>query len=214
MENKLWIFGDSNSAPFDPMFPYAKQYMEYKGYRTKIYGELISEKVGLEHINKAVPGSDNYSIFQSFCDYINDMNKGDVVIIGWSSILRFRLVTDSPTKNWLSILPNWENNLSGFAYVSEQTIDEILLNRDNENYIKEVNSWITLINHTLKIKGIKVCHWSLFFEKLDVLDFVFHLPEYTIYSETKGKIKDMHLAELGHRALSEFILRNTIKALV
>jgi hypothetical protein len=210
----LWVFGDSNSAYFDVIYPYAKQYLDYKGYAIKIYGEIIAEGLGMEHINKAIPGSDNYSIFQSFCDNVEKIQKGDVVVIGWSAVLRFRLVTDEPTNKWLPLIPNWDNNMDGFEFISQQTIDEILVNRADINYSNEVNSWITLINHILKLKGVKVCNWSLFYDKLDALEFDFMQPGYTIYSETNGKIVDYHLAELGHEELAKYILRHTIKALV
>jgi hypothetical protein len=104
--------------------------------------------------------------------------------------------------------------MDGFEFISQQTIDEILVNRADINYSNEVNSWITLINHILKLKGVKVCNWSLFYDKLDALEFDFMQPGYTIYSETNGKIVDYHLAELGHEELAKYILRHTIKALV
>lgn len=214
--NKLWIFGDSNSAPFDPIYPYAKQYLEWKGYRSKIYGEVMSEKLGFQHCNRAKPGSDNYTIFQTLCDNVKEMREGDIVIIGWSSVIRFRLLCSKPTDAFLSLVPNWDNNLSGLDHISIETVEQTLINRSDNmvRYVEELGSWIDLIDYTMEKKGVKVVHWSLFGEGINGHQFDIHQPQCCLIDETKGLIEDYHLGEIGHRELSKFLFRYLVKTLV
>ena len=46
--NKLWVFGDSFSAPFSKImdttgFGYRSKYNKWKGYISKSYGDIISD---------------------------------------------------------------------------------------------------------------------------------------------------------------------------
>ena len=42
--NKLWVFGDSFSEPFSKVkqVPWKIEYIQWKGYMPKCYGEIIS----------------------------------------------------------------------------------------------------------------------------------------------------------------------------
>ena len=146
MSQKLYIFGDSFSAGFSFESNWTNPYVNWKGYTPKGFGEIISQKLNLELINLSENASDNYSILQKFCDNEKNIKKNDLVIIGWSSPLRFRLVS----KDWITILPNHDKFSTkeiDKTKISESTLIEILLNRDDIRYCNEVNSWIKLLNN-------------------------------------------------------------------
>ena len=68
------------------------------------------------------------------------------MIIGWSAITRFRLA-DTSNKFFHTAVPKC---LPDLPLISERTIQEILVNRDSELFLKEVTGWMTLLNHTFK----------------------------------------------------------------
>ena len=198
MSQKLYIFGDSFSAGFSFESNWTNPYVNWKGYSPKGFGEIISQKLNLELINLAENASDNYSILQKFCDNEKNIKKNDLVIIGWSSPLRFRLVS----KDWITILPNYDKFSTkeiDKTKISESTLIEILLNRDDIRYCNEVNSWIKLLNNLDK----NIIHWTPFDQRLDCM---FLNKFETIVTETNGKLNDWHFSENGHKQLSDLFI--------
>ena len=198
MSQKLYIFGDSFSAGFSFESNWTNPYVNWKGYTPKGFGEIISQKLNLELINLSENASDNYSILQKFCDNEKSIKKNDLVIIGWSSPLRFRLVS----KDWITILPNYDKFSTkeiDKTKISESTLIEILLNRDDIRYCNEVNSWIKLLNNLDK----NIIHWTPFDQRLDCM---FLNKFETIVTETNGKLNDWHFSENGHKQLSDLFI--------
>ena len=198
MSQKLYLFGDSFSAGFSFESNWTNPYVNWKGYRPKGFGEIISQKLNLELINLSENASDNYSILQKFCDNEKNIKKNDLVIIGWSSPLRFRLVS----KDWITILPNYDKFSTkeiDKTKISESTLIEILLNRDDVRYCNEVNSWIKLLNNLDK----NIIHWTPFDQRLDCM---FLSKFETIFSETNGELNDWHFSENGHIQLSDLFI--------
>jgi hypothetical protein len=198
MKQKLYIFGDSFSAGFSFDSNWTNNYVNWKGYTPKGFGEIISQKLNLELINLADNASDNYSILQKFCDNVKNIKKNDLVIIGWSSPLRFRLVSD----DWITILPNYDKFSTkeiDKTKISESTLIEILLNRDDIRYCNEVNSWIKLLNNLDK----NIIHWTPFDQRLDCM---FLSKFETIVTETNGDLNDWHFSENGNLQLSDLFI--------
>ena len=198
MSQKLYIFGDSFSAGFSFESNWTNPYVNWKGYTPKGFGEIISQKLNLELINLADNASDNYSILQKFCDNVKNIKKNDLVIIGWSSPLRFRLVSN----DWITILPNYDKFSTkeiDKTKISESTLIEILLNRDDVRYCNEVNSWIKLLNNLDK----NIIHWTPFDQRLDCM---FLSKFETIVTETNGELNDWHFSENGHLQLSDLFI--------
>jgi hypothetical protein len=198
MKQKLYIFGDSFSAGFSFESNWTNPYVNWKGYTPKGFGEIISQKLNLELINLAENASDNYSILQKFCDNVKNIKKNDLVIIGWSSPLRFRLVSN----DWITILPNndkFSTKEIDKTKISESTLIEILLNRDDIRYCNEVNSWIKLLNNLDK----NIIHWTPFDQRLDCM---FLNKFETIVTETNGELNDWHFSENGHLQLSDLFI--------
>jgi len=203
MSQKLYIFGDSFSAGFGFKSNWTNNYINWKGYTPKGFGEIISQNLNLELINLAENALDNYSILQKFCDNVKNIKKNDLVIIGWSSPLRFRLVSN----DWITILPNYDKFSTkeiDKTKISESTLIEILLNRDDIRYCNEVNSWIKLLNNLDK----NIIHWTPFDQRLDCM---FLNKFETIFTETNGELNDLHFSENGHIQLSDLFINKVKK---
>lgn len=198
----LWTFGDSLTAGFTKEYAWSKSYIEWKGYQPKVYGDFISEKLNLNFVNLGKGGSDNYSIFENFCNVSDKFNDGDMVIFGWSSPIRFRLVNQN--NKWATSLPNFINNYSDVNGISTRTIEEILVHRSNIGFCIEVNNWIKLIDQFLNKVNVKVVHWNTFDTRLDV-NFIRDIETITI--ETNGLMVNGHFSENGHLALSEILIK-------
>lgn len=195
----VWTFGDSYTDGFRSSEKWAKEYVQWKGYQPKTFGEIVSHTLGFSLENLGKGGSSNYEIFERFCEVANRINHNDLVIFGWSSPIRFRLVNNFG--EWASILPNFKDQSNVFSNISQETINEILINREAKLYSSEVNHWINLIH--LVLKNTLVIHWTPFSSSIDAE--LFESIE-TIYNETKGELDDRHFNEKAHRKLSDYIL--------
>jgi hypothetical protein len=207
--NKLWVFGDSYSEPFDKIdgMPWKVDYINWKGYTPKSYGEIISDKLKLTHINLANGGADNYSILDSIIPFLDVIDSNDIIIIGWSQTLRFRVVNKKNKFN--TIRPGtldkvFElNKNASYLELSDSTLTEIAVNRNNSVYIDELNNYIKLLNFSFS--NNKIIHWSPFredkngllttFKSLDKLELV--------SAETNGVVDDAHFSENAHYKLSD-----------
>lgn len=195
----LWVFGDSFSAGLGlekyTKSEWRKEYINWKGYVPPSYYELLADYFNLKLMNNSGDGQSNYHIFQSVCEASPYIKTDDFVIIQWSELCRFRLVS----KNCWEGVGSWhlDNAKDKFENISQTTINEILINRlDNpSHYIGEVHSWITLINKVLI--NSKVVYWTPFYEPnmYKVLGMS-HLS--TILMETNGIVRDAHFGEIGH----------------
>jgi len=207
---KLWTFGDSFTEAFLKRGWWRDSYLEWKGYIPKCYGEIISDKLRLQHINLAIGGTDNYTILDTIINVLNSISPDDIIIIGWSSTLRFRLVNKTNTFN--TILPahithavNLNKELS-YLELSNSTLEELTVNRDNLIYINELNNYIKLLNFAFP--NNKIIHWTPFLrqEKDGLLttpnNLILKKLE-MIKEETKGEINDLHYSENGHNVLAE-----------
>jgi len=199
--NTLWSFGDSFSTPYGEK-PYnaAEQYIKYKGYEPKIFPNIVAEKLEMECVINAKGGLDNYSILENVCNIADKVKDGDIIIIGWSHINRFRIVKKNG--EWLSILPFLR--LGKFEQMNMDLLDMLAVNRLDfeKNYTEEVNSWIKLINRSFS-KNI-VIHWSAFHKsKINAMRF---RNITTIRMETRNSVDDGHYGEMGHIELSNVFL--------
>jgi hypothetical protein len=193
----VWTFGDSMTEKFNDRDIWSKQYIEWKGYVPRVYGEFLSETIGYDLQNLGKSGCDNYTIFETFCKTYSLIENTDIVIIGWTSPNRFRIVNSK--NKWQSIVPNFKNYTDDFELVSQNTIDEILINRNSSNYIDEINNWIHFIN--LACSNKKIIHWSTIRGEGELDTHHFFEME-RIKDETKGLINDLHFSERGHKDLT------------
>lgn len=195
----LWVFGDSFSASYTLETSWSRSYIKWKGYQPKVFGDYVSENINYDFINKALMGSDNYTILEQFCDSYPLFKDDDVVIIGWTSYYRFRVVTDAD--QWLFLHPQHENVLSGVKNISKQTVEEIIVNRSNKKYLDELNIWIKFIDN-IKTKT-KIIQWSPF--ELGINVNILNGYE-CVTRETNFEIVDGHFSENGHREIANIFL--------
>lgn len=208
----VWTFGDSFTERYSSTYKWSKDYIEWKGYSPKVYGNFVSETLNCNLQNMGKASSDNYTIFETFCNKYSSINDNDVIIIGWSSYLRFRIV--NKWNAWETIIPNFNTYLENFESISNDTLNEMLLNREKPRYINELNNFIEFINTICSNK--KVIHWTPFvdnFTKSKVRLNCFFFPHMEkIDTETNGELNDSHFSEMGHQKLAselvEIILNN------
>jgi hypothetical protein len=173
----------------------------------KCYGEVISDKLKLKHINLAIGGCDNYTILDSLINVINVINPNDIIVIGWSHILRYRVV--NKYNKFVPIMARslhilFEKNKKSSEFdLSNQTLTELALNRDSSEYINELNNYIKLINFAFP--NNKIIHWSPFY--LDRNGLNTNIPtinEYEKISEETNKlVDDAHFSENAHYELAD-----------
>lgn len=234
----LWTFGCSFTAEWYPVgyggappSPY-DEYKKFKGgILPDVWPTILGKKLNYDITNCGTGGVSNYHILKQFINVIDCINKDDILIFGWTSLLRFCAVSESEYK-MIEMLPKQSYHVNvGF---SKTTIDEILVNRSNPLWAEEVQNWIKFINDYCHLKNVEVFHWNsdtmLFNEDSKFInDKKYILPPKgtetksmsmiyyfsnnfgTIQQETDGKINDLHLGEFGHIRQSEYFYNHIIK---
>jgi hypothetical protein len=201
--NNLFVFGDSFSLKNYESYG---DYINFKGYTPKMYHEQIAEKLNLKLDISAYQGCDNYTIFEYFIEKIDKIKKDDYVIFNWTDISRFRLVQNDGT--WIVIYPymiDYTDFNGMLDDIDKKAMNQICLNRNNDLFINEINSYIKLINTHLK--NNKVIHWSwINYKNKMKLSLPYEKLE-TIFEETGGVINDNHYSENGNYLLSEKIIK-------
>lgn len=206
VKNTLWSFGDSYSTPYGEK-PYIKcdDYINYKGYEPKMFSQIIAENLEMNCVINAKGGLDNYSIMENVCNISDKVIDGDIIIIGWSHINRFRVVKENG--EWIPILPFLR--LNKFEEFNMDLLDKLAINRLDyeQKYSDEVNSWIKIINRAYE--NCTVIHWSAFPKtKINALTF---RGLNTITLETRNLIDDGHYSETGHKELANIFLNKILK---
>lgn len=219
--NKLWVFGDNASAIFgktkERRFKYYKEYRG--GTFPKSWSELLSKKLRFELKNMAVSGQSNYDIFDMICKCVEQIQKDDIVIIGWGYVQRFRLV-DETTNAFVTIRPNQFkpehiNNTILLNGIDINVVDSILTNRNNTEWINEVYNWEVIINLLSKLIGFKLIYWT-FDKKLNKPHYLstnnfredlIRLGAEDITTETGGKLIDSHFGEKGQFIQSDYFYK-------
>lgn len=157
---KLHLFGDSFSVTFkqhkESNSSWFSEYYKVINEIPQNYGEILSNYYGHELVNYSIGGCSNYTIFETFLDNYERINKNDLVIFGWTSINRFRIA--SQNNKFVDILP-FTSVPKQNDDVNLQTTHEIAINRDSYNiWWKEVENNIKIINRLLE--GFEVYHWT------------------------------------------------------
>lgn len=214
---KLWVFGDSNSLPFnlaptDPSWP-----------------QIVSDKLGLELVNRAKPAVDNFFIYQSWYRDHAAISSYDKVVIGWSHFSRKMFLKDSNKSSQFSVLPDslmHEDHGRFFIRSKGPKTDELskvkTLSPKNtgidyfddwfSNYYDEYEQNINFQSYIDSVKLRCPSAVQFFFsrssikyldltdiESLCILDFI--LDNRLYISET-----DCHADPLGHRRWADLIL--------
>lgn len=190
---KLWVFGDSFSGPFTFQGWWQQKYCELKGYIPKYFGEVIAEELNLELKSCGGYGC-NSTILHHLLDKIDEIEEGDIIMMGWTDIARYR-VANPCTHDWTVIYPSRPKDALQCEF-SEKSLNEFSVNRMHPLYINEHKNIIKLID-----KGFVnnwVFHWD--WCKLK------NLGCETLNEETNGIIEDGHWSEFGHKKFADWFL--------
>jgi hypothetical protein len=197
----LWTFGGSFTEGYTDKHKWSVDYIKWKGYTPKVYGDIIAEKLDLDLKNMGEAGICNYTVLEKICEQIHNIKDDDIIIVNWAPTIRFRLV-DQSEKNWISLRPGNNNNIDNFdKMISQSTLDEIFVNRDTELYQMEIINWIKLLNKTFKSNVI--IHWTHEMSGTNLWNF----SQYNrIKNETNDELKDHHPSEMGHIELANRLI--------
>lgn len=215
MMNKLIVFGDSFSAPYDITSEHYKKYHDYLDGQPfpKIWPELLAEELNLELACLAIGGGCNYTIFESFCKNVNIINENDIVIIGWSFIERFRIY-DEKSQHFRTLVPQFPHD-ELLKNLSKDAINEFFYNRSFEYWGNEIKNWEILILRLQKLINFKLMIWS-FDDRLSKSNINLHyklgiLGAETIIQETNNAVDDRHYGKMGHIVQSKYFYEKIIK---
>ena len=219
---KIWVFGDNSSCIFNRTKERRFQYYErYRNGKFPIsWSEILSNNLGLKLNNYAVQGQSNYDIFEWFSRMSINFQENDIVLIGWTSVERFRLY-DEFSKDYVSIRPNalkYSNVPDLLNGVSLESVNEILKNRKNNKWYEEIDAWEFLINEYCKLKKCFIFYWT-FDQKLnkphyiggshdDFREYLIYIGAEDITKETKQTLTDLHFGEVGHQVQAQYFLNH------
>lgn len=220
---KVWIFGDSfgdrfsdfNTEKYDGI-DYRVRYHKWKGYSPLSYGEIISKELEFDFETTSSAGASNTEIFHTFISRMDDIRDGDIVIVNWTYLNRFRISTENNEFDKVMVNAGCD---SPNKYVSTKSLEEIAVNRDSYSiYYKEVSDYTKVIK---KICGNKIYTFIWTFMGHSERDIISdpNLKEFysevkslsdfeTITQETIGMVVDGHYSEYGHQQLANEILNN------
>jgi hypothetical protein len=208
--NRLWTYGDSFTESFEisktsDETDWKIPYLKWKGYTPKVYPQILAEDLNLILINRALSGIDNHTIFENVVKDLDKIQIDDVVIINWTSTLRFRII--NKWDMFSSIIPN-DYKYNGKHYtISSDTLDDMIVMRDSVKYMDEVNHFIKIINKVLP--NNKIIHWTPFDNDCNInADTISHLER--IWDETNKEVNDYHFSETGHLELSRILYNRLV----
>jgi hypothetical protein len=163
--NKLWTFGCSFTAEYEPIDnlhpPYQNNYDRYRVWRggnlPPTWPNILGRFINYDVMNCAYGGSSNYNIFMQFSNVSHLIKKNDILIFGWTQLARF-IAANFVENIFNNVVPAGENyeNLG----MSQTTINEILINRTHEIWRQEVLSWINVIDSFCNNIGAENYHWT------------------------------------------------------
>lgn len=198
--SNLWVFGDSFSVPWKKVE--AQTLIEYRTLYKPTYHftDIVKNLLNIsETFNYSVPGYCNYSILESIGANLTKIKTSDYVVIGWSSLNRWRSLSLNDNK-WTVITPNLI--LPKKKAIPEGFFKESI-NRESVLIANELNSWITILNHALPKTTL---HWTPFQYTLQHFNISMYSPNFKLDKiSEKTPIKDTHFTSNAHRKIGEWM---------
>lgn len=231
----LWTFGCSFTAEYHPLNNTPPNnydlYRDWKGGTLPaVWPTLLASKLNYNLKNLGVGASSNYHIFRNFCNNVSDIQENDLVIIGWTSLLRFVLV-NKDTLQLQDILPS-----NKYTEFDDTILEYIFVNRENDKWNDEILSFMKIINEVCRYKKINIFYWTsddfmleywksnnlyqdtkIIKTKINKtlidLDYFDNNINCTIEKETDGIVVDYHMGEYGHKKQAK-VIHNYIKEFI
>lgn len=201
--NTLWTFGDSFTADYDVNSPFdsnVNQFLRFKNENIlESWPNILSKKMEYDVKNLAKGGNSNYQIFQDFCDSSDHINEGDVVIVCWGLLTKFRTVMNNqfinqyPNKGWL-----WDN---------------VIEDREAVKWADEVYSWEKLMINYSKSKKFKLYFWCGEENNLSQNKQITTIQQLrsmgctNMSDESGDTIMDSHFGIEGHKQIAEIFYK-------
>jgi hypothetical protein len=222
--SSLYTFGCSYTEDYDDAHQNYKLYKEFCGGTfPKTWPTLLSEKLGYNLKNYGLSAASNQLIFTTFCKHCDEFKKGDIVIVQWSFIERYRLSNISGD-DWLRLGSGMINNNSP---ISKECHENILLNRTLKPYYDEIYDFEKIMDRLSEEVGFEIYYWTIINELIynlpkeilqqkkyilhdkivDPFDNTFSLVIKNggqwIIDETNNEVNDFHMGESGHKVQSD-----------
>jgi hypothetical protein len=220
MDNKnLWVFGDSFSVPFKKI-ENEHPYVPYKGYCPKIYSNIISEELNLNLMDMSMGGCSNQSILHTYIKTIDKIKSDDIVIIGWTQPIRFRIA--SKRNDFYDVIIAVAPYMNEFIDMSIDSLNDFTINRSAHSiYWDELIDYVNVINKSSQSKHIFHWTWVEPTKEIDTnvyeskfYDLLLPFKKYkTVRDETNGDVDDFHYGEVGHLDLANDLLDKIKKML-
>ena len=221
MVNKknLWVFGDSFSVPFKKI-ENEHPYVPYKGYCPKIYSNIISEELDLNLMDMSMGGCSNQSILHTYIKNIDNINQDDIVIVGWTQPIRFRIA--SKRNDFYDVIIAVAPYMEEFIDMSVDSLNDFTINRSTHSiYWDELIDYIKVIDKSTKTKNIIHWTWVSPTDKIDTniyerqfYNLLLPFKKYkSVKEETNGDVDDFHYGEVGHMELAVDLLDEIKKML-
>ena len=164
----LFGFGDSFTGGHfqDKHFRPYQQWREYRGGDLPpIWIDLLGTKLGMEVKNYGHGGNSNQETFETICINCNQFKKGDIVIINWTEVTRFRWVCKGNFRASEGIYDVEYWRRIQVASDDGDCIDKsvkinIVNNRTNKLYIEEIYNYEKIIDELANSIGFTVFYWS------------------------------------------------------
>lgn len=229
--NTLFTFGCSFTEDFETSSALLyKDYKDYKGGKfPDSWPKILSNKLKLELKNYGEGASGNDQIFQEICKRCDEFKKGDIVIVEWSFVERYRIAIDN--SQWLKI---GSGDVPNNSPITNELHTQIILNRTLNPYKELIYDYENIIDVLSKSVGFDVYYWSimeeiiyllpperrnqkkyLLFDKLFNKETPFSLIHKNgglrIHEETNDVIMDYHMGESGHKTQAELFYQHIIK---
>lgn len=237
--NTLWTFGCSFTGEYYPVGEKNRSnYDDYKDWRggnlPPTWPNILSNLLEMECNNLGKGASSNYSIFNKFCNYSHEIKENDIVVIGWTSMLRAVLV--NPKDDTIQDVLISQD----YPEFERKFLDYYFVNRSLNRWIDEIIGYVNLITEYSKIKGFKLFFWTsddtildyikknydryqdelfIYDKKTNNHDLIFTISDLytidgykpTINQETNNEVMDCHMGEDGHKLQAEFIYNHIKK---
>lgn len=243
--SKLFTYGCSFTEDFKSFY---EKNDYYKSFRTDFihdflkgnvplsWPEILAQKLNLEcklygAINCELQledkfGNANQSIFYNFCQTIDEIQSGDIVIVEWTFLERYIWV-DEYSNHFVTVLPNQYPNkkIPAIAY------DHMLINKAHLGWYKEIKQYEKVISEFSKCKNFEIYFWSIddryyeyFYDKIKLdrkylindlvsqhnkfLSIIKNYGGRTIAEETDYKLNDSHFGVSGHNVTAELFYKH------
>jgi hypothetical protein len=227
----LFTFGCSYTEDFEDNN--ILNYKNYKKFRGGNFPEswptILAKKLNFKVKNFGEGASGNNQIFNKFCTQIKNIKKGDIVIIEWSYMTRYRWVS-MISNRWMSLGVGMVNSVD----LSEDTHQEICINRTHQLYIDEIYDYMKVIDYLSELVGFGLYYWSgdcnviypiPISKRLDKkflmtnligednetpFNEVFRLGGKRIFEETDDIVNDNHFGESAHKIMADLFYDHII----